>query len=305
MSFESERSQRAAFLKNEVDPELDSSSHSHRGRSQVKRCVLTRTIAWSWMLSTVLFACTTALLLLRTETRAGPHAGLSVCADDPRGLPVALGVGSNRVEVTFTGALTYNSSGVLVNEYMPGQRRWVGEPTPNIDAAWDDLKEFWTVLLEGNEANNVRDQTLLQDGYWVTGLDVFHQLHCLDSLRRAVYPDSYPHQASPRTWQLHMDHCVDYLRQTIMCHGDTTPVHYRWITSVHRYGPDFASTHYCPRQFEDIVAWSRARTPEARRGTKGKETTANKGDVIDDMTEGGDGGGKLELDLGHEHHHDQ
>lgn len=51
------------------------------------------------------------------------------------------GVGNNRVEVTFTGALTYNSSGVLVNEDVPGQRRWVGEPTPNVDAAWDDLKE--------------------------------------------------------------------------------------------------------------------------------------------------------------------
>lgn len=35
------------------------------------------------------------------------------------------------------------------------------------------------MLLEGDEADNVRDQTLLQNGYWVTGLDVFHQLHCL------------------------------------------------------------------------------------------------------------------------------
>lgn len=86
MSFESERSQRAAFLKDEVDLELDSSSHSYRGRSQAKRCVLARTIAWPWMLSTVFFAYTTALLLLRTETRA------SMCADDPRGLPVALGI---------------------------------------------------------------------------------------------------------------------------------------------------------------------------------------------------------------------
>lgn len=35
------------------------------------------------------------------------------------------------------------------------------------------------MLLDGEEADNVRGQTLLQDGYWVTGLDVFHQLHCL------------------------------------------------------------------------------------------------------------------------------
>jgi hypothetical protein len=41
----------------------------------------------------------------------------------------------------FTGALTWNSSGDLINEYVPGQRRWVGEPTPYLDAAWDGLEE--------------------------------------------------------------------------------------------------------------------------------------------------------------------
>ncbi|KAK9775190.1 putative DUF3328 domain-containing protein [Seiridium cardinale] len=303
MSFVSEPSQRAAFLKNEADPELNSSSHSHRGRSQAKRCDLLRTISWPWILSTVFFACTTALLLLRTETATGPHAGLSPCADDPRGVPVAFGVGNKRVEVTFTGALTYNSSGDLIAEYVPGQRRWAGEPSPYMDEAWDDLTEFWTVLLDGEEADNVRGQTLLQNGYWVTGLDVFHQLHCLDSLRRAVYPDYYPHEGSPRTWQLHVDHCVDYLRQAIMCHGDTTPVHYKWFPGIRRWGPDFASTHYCPREMEDLLTWSRTRTPKARAGVKGKETTVINGAVVDDMTEEGEGGDKLDLDGGHEHHH--
>ena len=45
------------------------------------------------------------------------------------------------VDMTFTGALTWNSSGDLINEYVPGQRRWVGEPTPYLDAAWDGLEE--------------------------------------------------------------------------------------------------------------------------------------------------------------------
>ena len=35
------------------------------------------------------------------------------------------------------------------------------------------------VLLEGSEADMVRDRTILYDGYWVTGLDVVHQMHCL------------------------------------------------------------------------------------------------------------------------------
>lgn len=34
-------------------------------------------------------------------------------------------------------------------------------------------------MLEGSEANMVRDRTALFDGYWLTGLDVIHQMHCL------------------------------------------------------------------------------------------------------------------------------
>ena len=36
-----------------------------------------------------------------------------------------------------------------------------------------------TVLLQGAEADLVRDRTTLGNGYWVTGLDVFHQVHCI------------------------------------------------------------------------------------------------------------------------------
>lgn len=43
--------------------------------------------------------------------------------------------------MNFTGTLTWNSSGDLINEYVPGQRRWSGEPTPYLDEAWDGLEE--------------------------------------------------------------------------------------------------------------------------------------------------------------------
>ncbi|KAI8962777.1 hypothetical protein F5Y11DRAFT_321522 [Daldinia sp. FL1419] len=53
------------------------------------------------------------------------------------------------------------------------------------------------------------------------GLAVFHQLHCLDALRHGYWaaidriePD---HLAKPG----HIRHCIDYLRQSIMCHADT------------------------------------------------------------------------------------
>lgn len=42
------------------------------------------------------------------------------------------------------------------------------------------------VLLEGEEADLIRDNTALYHGYWFAGLDVFHQLHCLVSFPRSI-----------------------------------------------------------------------------------------------------------------------
>ncbi|KAL8919490.1 MAG: hypothetical protein Q9208_006775 [Pyrenodesmia sp. 3 TL-2023] len=82
-------------------------------------------------------------------------------------------------------------------------------------------------------------------------LSVFHQLHCLDGIRLAYWELSEqqdpPSHAKPRTMAhesnegpensraqakeeiaektadpAHVRHCIDYLRQSLMCHGDTT-----------------------------------------------------------------------------------
>lgn len=55
---------------------------------------------------------------------------------------------------------------------------------------------------------------------------MFHSLHCLDSLRRMTgnrTMKSYERLQS-NYLQLHVDHCVEQLRQAILCHGDLTPV---------------------------------------------------------------------------------
>lgn len=42
-------------------------------------------------------------------------------------------------EVRFNGALTYNESGKLVIE-PSGEQRWIGHPTPEMDALWDQVE---------------------------------------------------------------------------------------------------------------------------------------------------------------------
>ncbi|KAM7190179.1 protein of unknown function (DUF3328) domain containing protein [Rhypophila sp. PSN 637] len=53
------------------------------------------------------------------------------------------------------------------------------------------------------------------------GVAVFHQLHCLNGIREAYWAakDGLPHSHVARP--SHVRHCIDYLRQALMCHADT------------------------------------------------------------------------------------
>jgi hypothetical protein len=109
---------------------------------------------------------------------------------------------ASRKQVTFTGQLEYDANGTLVISHDPGEKAWVGDPSPQIDALWDSIsKGPWSsyatmgiagtdsnwaaeiIYLDGTDANEVRDRSILWNGYWLSGLDVFHQLHCLVSGR--------------------------------------------------------------------------------------------------------------------------
>ncbi|CAG7953747.1 unnamed protein product [Penicillium salamii] len=105
-------------------------------------------------------------------------------------------------------------------------------------------------------------------------LEVFHQLHCLNSLRRLVYNTST--FTTGVNAEMRMDHCIDYLRQvhrlpfqlsgfllieqSIMCHSDVTPLVHIPHPSGARHGgaswmPNFAVKHTC-RNFSRIHAWA-------------------------------------------------
>lgn len=66
------------------------------------------------------------------------------------------------------------------------------------------------------------------------GLSMYHQMHCLDSLRKAILgrhghgPAAAPTHDSDSNVHMtkrdveHSHHCLNYLRQTIMCNADLT-----------------------------------------------------------------------------------
>ncbi|MCJ1285826.1 hypothetical protein MMC26_005167 [Xylographa opegraphella] len=90
---------------------------------------------------------------------------------------------------------------------------------------------------------------------------VFHQLHCLDGIRQGYWTfyqmaakgqklqeEELPMMSSPP----HVRHCIDLLRQSLMCHADTT-------VEVKEKGSDgvkgFGTTHHC-RDWQQLLQWT-------------------------------------------------
>ena len=67
------------------------------------------------------------------------------------------------------------------------------------------------------------------------GVTVFHSLHCLAMLRHALHAlqdGKESHRAPPP----HLDHCLDYIRESLMCSGDTT---IEWPNTIFQDGTRF------------------------------------------------------------------
>ncbi|KAM7186574.1 protein of unknown function (DUF3328) domain containing protein [Naviculisporaceae sp. PSN 640] len=109
-------------------------------------------------------------------------------------------------------------------------------PSPEVDAAWDRITHIGMHILTRQEVEalgkNATECTKSQPdwGYgpdtYIAEIDVFHQLHCLDALRRTnvlhydYYWGSKYGYEPPVMFESHVDHCIDVLRQSIMCNAD-------------------------------------------------------------------------------------
>ncbi|KAI8628055.1 hypothetical protein F5Y19DRAFT_439414 [Xylariaceae sp. FL1651] len=153
-----------------------------------------------------------------------------------------------------------------------------GPPTPELETAWDELwlhggirfpEERLSLINRTVDLGNNRTLKPWHDGKggYHGQLEVFHQLHCLNLIRQYTWRDWYFRHpeivrmsgdmlASDVEARMHTDHCIEALRQALMCHGDTTPS----ITVLNPNAPrgemaDFSPHKKC-RKFERLQEWS-------------------------------------------------
>jgi hypothetical protein len=100
-------------------------------------------------------------------------------------------------------------------------------------------------------------------GGYLAGLEVFHQLHCLRLVRQYTYKDYYTNLTAPpqaftdpdHILRKHVDHCIDMIRQVLMCHSDVTLVTHAWVDGYDTPFPDFGTWHKC-RDFDAIARYA-------------------------------------------------
>lgn len=59
----------------------------------------------------------------------------------------------------------------------------------------------------------------------------------------------------------HIGHCINAIRESLMCSADVTPIVYYWDEQIQRSVPGFDAVHVC-RDFEGIRKWALERKLE-------------------------------------------
>ncbi|KAK1975767.1 hypothetical protein LZ30DRAFT_604895 [Colletotrichum cereale] len=156
--------------------------------------------------------------------------------------------------------------------------KWRGPPgthSNEIDIAWHEIElgaGGIRVTEEEVKLLNMTDSPEMpfhkipeeQGGGYLAMLEVFHLLHCLNSLRMGLFYN-YDHYkfldegVPDENIHSHFDHCIDMLRMSLQCQADVTPALFvDPLENPRRRDalPNWSSMHTC-RDFDAILDWNK------------------------------------------------
>ncbi|KAF7346863.1 hypothetical protein MSAN_01825700 [Mycena sanguinolenta] len=142
--------------------------------------------------------------------------------------------------------------------------------SPELDEMWHNLYKHGVSRITKDEAVRLPNKTHPipgDNGHYIAELDVFHNLHCLDKIRMALDPDYYSDWRISTTNNFipsqidataHILHCVDYVRQSLMCSGDTSMLVWQWHDAINKTTVEGNTAHTC-RNFDNLLDWAKQR----------------------------------------------
>jgi len=172
------------------------------------------------------------------------------------------------VEARFNGSLWHKSP-------------FKGPPSPAVVEAWDAIKQYGIIsvtqedLVRINRSHDLKTASKfpkVAGGGYVSMTMGTHQLHCLFWLWRDHHRSYFPEmlrnkEAIPEMYERHFEHCIDYVRQSIMCNFDMGLLTFDWVLDHPNPVPNTNSMHKCV-DWSAAEAWMKDRAVEVPEGFK-------------------------------------
>ncbi|KAH8813399.1 hypothetical protein DL96DRAFT_518880 [Flagelloscypha sp. PMI_526] len=127
------------------------------------------------------------------------------------------------------------------------------------DRAWRNLYDGTLIRLPKSEAARLPNRTYPiadEPGYYIAQFEVFHQLHCLNTIRKALNPERYAEDTGLD--ETHVRHCIDSIRQSLMCASDISVIVWQWNVEKNLVQGKTDIAHSC-RNFDKLQQWTHDR----------------------------------------------
>jgi len=151
-----------------------------------------------------------------------------------------------------------------------------GRPNKESEEAWHHMLNVGIVSITEEEKARLPFDTapnIFKENEYVVELNIFHQLHCLHGLRQQLYNPrhlSWQNGETVTFWEFHMNHCIEHLRETLLCNADITPQRFALENDTYMLDRHQQFPH-C-KNWADIWNWAEG------RNTTG-DTPMNVGDL--------------------------
>ncbi|KAI9833741.1 MAG: hypothetical protein M1819_003474 [Sarea resinae] len=141
-----------------------------------------------------------------------------------------------------------------------GQSTPYGRDTVEADELWKEISQdgpYGWITVQKSDLEKINQTSVrLEDGSgYLAGVEVFHELHCLNWFRRRMLGREFGPEEDPMP-DYHLAHCLDILRLSIQCHADLSLMPLRWVEGYPFPWPIFQTTRQC-RNWDNIMSWTK------------------------------------------------
>ncbi|KAH8888154.1 hypothetical protein GQ53DRAFT_826711 [Thozetella sp. PMI_491] len=133
----------------------------------------------------------------------------------------------------------------MLNNDLGTSNPFKGPPRPEFEEAWDRLLSPDAVRVGKDILEKINK----------TSVELSDRSGYFRQVRAYLHPDLYQANKKEANRGQHIDHCLESLRQYIMCNADLTLMTYDWIPNFPRPWPNFKSVHQCAN-WQAIEDWA-------------------------------------------------